>query len=217
MNKLELLYKMMAKAKSKKECEGTIKVTATENGTSIISTEGKFYKNHETHDMKGSVSGFFIENGEKVELNNSVDIKDMKTKKKEAMKNCDCKCSCSKRDRKFGKAMFMLKLINEMKVSKDGEFNVISIEAKNFKKEHDKIHEMMNGNHAEMMAKKIEFMKSLGMPEEIIRFKMNVMKALFAQIDATEIKIFVNAENEISKVLLEGAVTPISLKIEVSL
>ena len=67
------------------------------------------------------------------------------------------------------------------------------------------------------MAKKIEVMKSLGMPEEIIRFKMNVMKALFTQIDATEIKIYVNAENEISKVIIEGAVTPSSIKIEVSL
>lgn len=219
MNKLELLYKMMGQMKDKKECKGTVKVQVIENGQEVISTQGIIEKNHETHDVKGSVSGFLVEDGQKIELNESVEIKDLKAKKKAAMENCKCefKGKMSKRECKISKMMFMLKVLNDIELTQEGEFNVLGLDVKSCKKIQEKIQKMMSGDHAEHVAKKVEFMQSLGMSEEVIKLKMKVMMTLLSQVDNTKVKIYVNAENNVTKVMIDSITEAKQAKIEITL
>ncbi len=108
--------------------------------------------------------------------------------------------------KKFGKAAFMLKVLNEMELSEDGDFKIIKLDLNEVKKEMKELKEENKGKHFHCKHKYNQ--KSIDELEGI--FKLMAIKhkmrkeILFADYDEMTLNLYINKEFNIEKAFIEG-------------
>ncbi|MGL4741670.1 MAG: hypothetical protein ACRC41_12810 [Sarcina sp.] len=202
MNKLEVLYGVVKEIRDKSEFAAVVKGNVTRNGETIVSIENDVYKNCEKKEATAQISGFFIENGNKVEVKESLDVAALKAKKKAYMKEKLEGKEISKRKCKLTKAMFGLKLLNEIELVEEGEFNVLKLDGAFIKQMMEE--KMKNKKCNCDPEKKVQVLKELGVPESLIALHATAMKAIHEVCDSKQARIYVDKNNRINKVLVEG-------------
>ncbi|MGL4654543.1 MAG: hypothetical protein ACRCWM_01460 [Sarcina sp.] len=208
MNKLELLYKVVKEVKSKNEFNALIKANIIKNGEQIVSIENDVYKNCEKKEGVAQIEGYFISPEGKVEVSQKVDLAALKAKKKAYMMEMKEKMAEKedfqnmKRKCKLTKMMFGLKVLNELELSQEENFNVLTLDMAVIK---EMIAEKMGAKKCECdHEKKMAIMQEMGIPKELVALHFMAMKEIHEGFDSSEAKIYVDEKNIINKVIVSG-------------
>lgn len=208
MNKLELLYKVMKEIKEKNEFNAVVKAKIIKNGEQIISVSNDVYKNCEKKEGSAQIEGFFISPEGKVEVSEKLDLVALKAKKKAHIMEMKAKMEEKedfhnmKRKCKLSKMMFGLKVLNEMELSKEDNFNVLTLDMAVIK---EIFAEKMNAKKCDCKCdKKMAIMQEMGISKELIGLHLMVMKEIHEGFDSSEAKIYVDEKNMISKIIVSG-------------
>ncbi|MGL4452805.1 MAG: hypothetical protein ACRCTZ_16685 [Sarcina sp.] len=208
MNKLELLYKVVKQIKEKNEFDAVVKANIIKNGKQIVSVENNIYKNCEKKEGNAQIEGFFISSEGKVEISQKLDLAVIKAKKKAHIIEMKTKMQEKedyhniKRKFKLSKMMFGLKVLNEMNLSQENKFNVLTLDMAVIKEMiAEKIGDKKCGCNSE---KKMAIMQEIGISKELIALHFIVMKEIHESFDSSEVKIYVDEKNMINKIIISG-------------
>ncbi|WP_297520329.1 hypothetical protein [uncultured Clostridium sp.] len=208
MNKLELLYKVVKEIKSKTEFNAIINANIIRNNEDILLMENEVYKNCEAKQATAQISGFFVSEAGKINVAENVNLWDLKSKKKAYMMEMKSKMENSEDGQKFkhncklSKMMFGLKVLNELELSKEDDFNVLTLDMAVIK---NIIEEKMANKKCKCdPEKKLAIMSEMGIPKELIALHFFAMKELHSGFDIAEAKVYVDANNMINKIVVAG-------------
>ncbi|MGL5069350.1 MAG: hypothetical protein ACRC6T_16345 [Sarcina sp.] len=207
MNKLELLYKVVKEIKGKTEFNAVINASITKNGENILSVENDIYKNCEIKKATAQLNGFFISENGKINVSENINIGELKAKKKAHMMEIKAKMDDSdiqkmKHKCKLSKMMFGLKVLNKLELTKEDDFNVLTLDMAVIK---EIIEEKMQDKKCECNhEKKMEVMQEMGISKELIALHFMAMKEIHSGFDSSEAKVYVDSNNMVSKIIIVG-------------
>lgn len=196
MNKLELLYKMAGTMKKKEKVNGIVNIVAIEGGKEFVNVVNNFSKDCEAGTMNidahavVSIGDLNVDKSIKKELN----MKEMHEK------HHGKKCCGGRKKNKFEKLEMMFKALNDMKVSKEGNLNVIELDVTGMlKKKKEKMKEHAhNHDHGNACGEvKCDELK------EILQVKHAIFKELIsADYSSAVLNLVVNEDNSIKELRL---------------
>ena len=107
-----------------------------------------------------------------------------------------------KRKCKLSKMMFGLKVLNELELTKEDEFNVLTLDMAVIK---EIIEEKMQGKKCPCtLEKKMAVMQEMGISKELIALHFMAMKEIHSGFDSAEAKVYVDKNNMVSKIVVSG-------------